>query len=189
MAEEELDQNDQALDENEPSESGGRSLFSIIKVVAFVVTVITIECAIAYLYVPSASLVKAHAEARFGDGADDPDNLEEGQEEEQPTIEVDLGEFSVTGYQPISHTALRIDFHLYATIYEEDQEEFDKRFSMRERTFRDQVISTTRSSPTSDLTDAGLGLIKRKIKDKSNRILGKPLLQTILFSDFSFVEQ
>jgi len=40
-----------------------------------------------------------------------------------------------------------------------------------------------------DLTDAGLGLLKRKILEKSNRILGRPLLQTIIFSEFSFVEQ
>jgi len=34
-----------------------------------------------------------------------------------------------------------------------------------------------------------LGLIKRKILEKSNRTLGKPLLQEILIPDFSFVEQ
>jgi len=40
-----------------------------------------------------------------------------------------------------------------------------------------------------DLADAGLGLVKRKILEKVNQTLGKPLLRTIIFSEFSFVEQ
>jgi hypothetical protein len=31
--------------------------------------------------------------------------------------------------------------------------------------------------------------VKRKIMDKTNRMLGKQLLQTIIFSNFSFIEQ
>jgi hypothetical protein len=34
-----------------------------------------------------------------------------------------------------------------------------------------------------------LGLIRRKILEKSNRTLGKPLLEEVIFSDFSLVEQ
>src|SRR5436853_128840 len=40
-----------------------------------------------------------------------------------------------------------------------------------------------------DLTDAGLGLIKRRILETTNKTLGKPLLQGVVFSEFSFVEQ
>ena len=40
-----------------------------------------------------------------------------------------------------------------------------------------------------DLTDPGLGLLKRRILAKSNDLLGKPLLRSVVFSDFSFVEQ
>ena len=40
-----------------------------------------------------------------------------------------------------------------------------------------------------DLTDAGLGLIKRMILEKSNRALGKPLLHEAIFSRFSFEER
>ena len=55
--------------------------------------------------------------------------------------------------------------------------------------FRDQVIVILRSSDLEDLTDAGLGLIKRKILEKTNPLLGKPYLQAVIFSDFSFIEQ
>ena len=54
----------------------------------------------------------------------------------------------------------------------------------------DPPVAAAAAEPqTTDLTDAGLGLIKRKILEKTNRALGKPLLQTVVFSDFSFVEQ
>ena len=46
-----------------------------------------------------------------------------------------------------------------------------------------------RSADIDDLTEAGLGLIKRKILDKTNRLLAKPYLKKVIFSDFSFVEQ
>jgi hypothetical protein len=43
------------------------------------------------------------------------------------------------------------------------------------------------------LSDFGLGLIERKIErkipQKANRTLGKPLLQSVIFSEFSFIEQ
>jgi flagellar FliL protein len=63
------------------------------------------------------------------------------------------------------------------------------RLEENQHRFREQVIVTVRSSEITDLTDAGLGLVKRKIMDKTNRMLGKQLLQTIIFSDFSFIEQ
>jgi flagellar FliL protein len=40
-----------------------------------------------------------------------------------------------------------------------------------------------------DLTNAGLGLIKRQILEKTNRALGQPLLKEVLFSKFNFVER
>ena len=40
-----------------------------------------------------------------------------------------------------------------------------------------------------DLTDAGLGLIKRQILEKTNRAMGQPLLKEVLFSKFNFVER
>jgi len=104
-------------------------------------------------------------------------------------MEVDLGEFHVVSFQPRSNTTLRIDFHLYGTIHPDDEEKFDLAWQENTHRFRDQVIVTVRGCELSELTDAGLGLIKRRILEKSNRILGKPLLQAVIFSEFSFIEQ
>lgn len=114
---------------------------------------------------------------------------EEAEEAEPPdTLEVDLGEFSVTVYQPVSNSTLRIDFHLFGTVPGEQGKEFAKLFDETKHRFRDQVLMIVRSAEMTDLTDAGLGLIKRRIQDRGNKLLGKPLLQSVIISDFAFIE-
>jgi flagellar FliL protein len=103
--------------------------------------------------------------------------------------EVDLGEFTVTAYQPVSSSTLFISFHLYASVLDKHREDLSKRLDDHKHQVRDNIIVIIRSAEITDLTDAGLGLIKRRILETTNRTLGKPLLQGILFSDFSFVEQ
>jgi flagellar FliL protein len=104
-------------------------------------------------------------------------------------IEVEIGDFSVTSYQPSSEATLRIDFHLFATVPEEGEGLFASQLKRNKNRVREQVIVTMRNAELTDLTDPGLGLIKRRILTKVNRTLGKPLLRTIIISDFSFVEQ
>jgi flagellar FliL protein len=133
------------------------------------------------------------------------------------TREVDLGKFSVTAFQPASNTTLLIDFHLFGTVAVEPGEEhaaasghgggdhgghgghgheapaaddeFSRLFKKNEHRFRDQVITIVRSAELTDYADPSLGLIRRKILEKSNRTLGKPLLREVIFSDFSLIEQ
>ncbi len=103
--------------------------------------------------------------------------------------EVDLGEFDVTAYQPVSSSTLFISFHLYGSVTERQGEEFAKRMEDNKHRIRDNIIVIVRSAEITDLTDAGLGLIKRRILETTNKALGKPLLQGVMFSEFSFVEQ
>jgi flagellar FliL protein len=55
--------------------------------------------------------------------------------------------------------------------------------------FRDMVISEIRHLDNQDLADPGLGLIKRRILEKSNALFGKPILKGLFFPDFSYIEQ
>jgi flagellar FliL protein len=103
--------------------------------------------------------------------------------------EVDLGEFTVTAYQPVSSSTLFISFHLYGSVTERQADEFTKRLDDNKHRIRDNIIVIVRSAEITDLTDAGLGLIKRRILETTNKALGKPLLQGVMFSEFSFVEQ
>jgi len=192
-----MDENQQNQADSTPSPEdatadSGKSRFAFIKIGAFVVSIVLVECVAAYFVLPSPSEVQAMTEARL-DADGNPiiivDDSEEVEEQAKPANEVDLGKFSVTAYQPTSNTTLRIDFHLFGTVLDEDKSDFEERFERKKRRFRDRVIVTVRSSEISDLTDAGLGLIKRKILERTNKELGKPLLQSVIFSDFAFTEQ
>ncbi len=176
--------------EQNPASAAPSSLLGKIKILLFVALVIALECAAAYWYLPSATesaLLAGVAEEKKEESKTSRE--QEAGKKQNDQVEVDLGEFSVTAYQPVSNTTLRIDFHLYGTIEAAEQKEFTIRREENLHRFRDQVIVTVRSSEITDLTDAGLGLVKRKIMDKTNRMLGKPFLQSIIFSDFSFIEQ
>jgi len=177
-------------EEQAPAAVAKTSLFGKIKILLFVALVIAVECVVAYWYLPKTAETAALAGSAVEYKEESKTKAKQDSENEQNRqVEVDLSEFNVTAYQPASNTTLRIDFHLYGTVAAKDQKEFMTRLEENLHRFRGQVLETVRSSEITDLTDAGLGLVKRKIMDKTNRMLGKQLLQTIIFSDFSFIEQ
>jgi flagellar FliL protein len=160
----------------------------------FVLAVIGGECAAAYVltsaYRPSGVAVAAGPVKPVA-GKEKPvkepeDPADKGQTEE---LEVDLGKFDVNSYQPKANTTSIIDFHLYATIASSDKSAFNASIEQNRNRLRDQILVIVRSADLAELTEPGLGLIKRRILEKSNAILGKAFLRTIIFGDFSFTEQ
>lgn len=202
-AEAQADKSTPQTDNNPPS--GGSSVLGRggrLKLAGFVLGLITVEAVAAYFILPVSSDAKTpqlDAEnTASASAAPAPISVPETQID--PTeglgsvpgpndIEVDLGQFSVTAYQPASQTTLRIDFHLWGTVDKSLEQEFQAAWTKSINRLRDQIIVIVRSADLSDLTDAGLGLIKRKILEKVNQTLGKPYLRTVVFSEYSFLEQ
>ncbi len=193
---------------------GGSSPLATIKIVVLAGAIIGAQCVAAYMFLPSPSDAAAMAAAtlpgakdanghqngqktnghksnghKTGSDTKDVEPVEEVDPEKSENIEVDLGQFTVTSFQPSSATTLRIDFHLYGIVSAKHEKEFNRLKEENKHRFRDQVLVTVRSAELSDLTDASLGLLKRRILEKTNRLLGKPLLQGVIFTDFSFIEQ
>ncbi len=177
-----------------PTSDGKPAILSKLILLTVLASIVVAECIAASLILPSAEETAALA----GMQSDDPPPTENsGIMEELAALdaevknqkEVDLGRFTVTAFQPLSNTTMRIDFQLYGTVSKDDEEEFTTAWADSQHRLRDQVIVTVRSSELGDLTDAGLGLIKRRILEKTNRTLGKPYLRSVIFSDFSFIEQ
>lgn len=156
---------------------------------AFIAGVILLECFAAYLLIPSAQEVSNRAEAAVKEQIAAEMTAEKKPDGDAVTREFDLGKFRVSRYQPASNTTINVDFHLWATIKEEDFKEFETRFASSQHRFREQVIVITRNAEVPELTDPGLALIKRQILEKTSTVLGKALVQSIIFSDFSYVEQ
>jgi flagellar FliL protein len=181
-------------------EQGSRraSFLTKLMVLGFIVTVVVAECLATYWLVPMASQGEALAAPpppqAAAKGKSSSKEKEKGKEDkkakEEPAdqTEVDLGEFTVTAFQPSSNNTLRIALHLFGTVAPGDEVEFVTRMKENLHRFRESVIVTLRGAEVNDLTDAGLGLLKRTILEKTNAILGKPLLKLVVFSDFSFVQ-
>ncbi len=180
----------------EETADGGRpkpakgSILGKIMVLGLVVVVVAVECVVAYLCIPAASdsasaasnVAKPPADRNKGEA----ESAEEG--DGPANVEVDLKEYSVTIYQPASNSTLRIDFHLHGIVEAKKQKEFDHLFELNQARFREQVSVVVRGAEMADLTDPSLGLIKRTILEKARTILGKPLLQELVISDYSSLE-
>lgn len=104
-------------------------------------------------------------------------------------VEVELGKFNLMVHEPASNVTLRISFHLVGTVADEESGEFSGLLEKNQHRLRDQVIFEIRNAQMSDLTDPGLGLIKRRILAKTNDLLGHAILKNVVFSEFSFIEQ
>ena len=186
------DKNVDEANEQEAAVKAPSKLKPRLMVFGFMTTVVVFECVGVYMFLPSAAELESIAQA--GDpGIMEPggpegllDNIEEDGEDK---LEVDLGQFSLTSFQPETNTTLRIDFHLWGTVLEDDVGDFDDLRQIHKNRMREQVIMIVRRAVITDLTDPSLALIKRRILEKTNRVLGKPLLQGIVVGDFSFVEQ
>ena len=164
-------------------------MLKTIIVAVVVAAVILMECAFAYILIPSRSDLekwsaeKAAKEAAAGHAA-------QGHKHEgEPEAEVDLGKYNVVVHHPASNVTLRVSFHLIGTVPAKEHHEFEELLAKNQHRLRDQAIFEIRNCQIDDLTDPGLALLKRRILAKSNDLLGKPLLHAVVFSDFSFVEQ
>ncbi len=170
----------------------GGSMVGKLVIAGFMGAVVAIECLLAYLFIPSADEVAALAEQKMAEkmpAAMASEELGNPEKDAALAVEVDLGEYAITVSQPNSNLALRVDFHLFGTVAEEDEAEFKKLYERHLKRFRDQILFEIRNSEVEDLADAALGLIKRRILETSNALFGKPLLRSVVFSQFSYVEQ
>ena len=157
-------------------------------IVAFVVTVVSVQIVIAAIFIPSARSAEK-ANGVLPEPVQDP-SIESliRLNETTPTVEVDLGSFEVTSYQPSSDVTLRVEFQLCGVISEENLSEFKRVYQRRKNRLREQVQIVIRSADPNDLRDSGLGLIKRRLQSKVNCTLGKRLLDGVVIPHISTVE-
>jgi hypothetical protein len=177
-----------------PNGFGGLVVFGLIA------AVIVAECLFSIIYV---SLVVGAIEEEAVSPTNSPAVLEPEPGEDDPLViafnqmakrevgvrEIDLGEFSVSAFEAASNSNLLIAFHLYGTLPIEDEPGCSEHLEAARNRIRDQVIAAIRSAELADLTDPALRSIKQRILVETNRILGRSLLQEVVFSDLIIVEQ
>lgn len=165
------------------------SIVKTLVIAGFVGGVILVECLAAYFLIPSsadvAATAKAHAEEKLKEEEGHHGDEQHG-ESHAASVEVELGKYNITVHRPASDVTLRVNFLLIGTVDEHEHEAFDVLLEKNQHRLRDKIIFEIRNCELSDLTDPGLGLIKRRILAKSNELLGKPILQSVVFSEFAY---
>lgn len=171
-------------------------VMTIVKAVAFVSILVIVQVVGASMLIPSgeetAQLAKKYVAAKHGESESEAEGEEGGHAAHgagQETTEVELGKFNITHFNPASNTTLSIDFELYGSVLAGNEQEFHHLLEKNKIRVREQVIMTLHAAGSKELSDAGLGLIKRQILEKTNRALGHPVLREVLFSKFNFVER
>jgi flagellar FliL protein len=160
-----------------------------IVIAVLVAGVILTECVFAYLLIPSRGQLEKWSTEKAAKEAEHGHAEKEHKHAGEPETEVDLGRYNIVVHHPASNITLRVTFHLIGTVGEKEHHEFEELLAKNQHRLRDQAIFEIRNCRIEDLTDPGLALLKRRILAKSNDLLGKPLLHSVVFSDFSFVEQ
>jgi len=190
------DTQNEAPEASEETPKKGGGIFGLIKVVAIISMVVLVEVVAASVIIPSAQQTESTARQLAAAEQGEITNTEEGATEEEAdpledfdTVEVELGRFNVTRYNPENDTTLVVDFELYGVVLAGDQGDFESQYEKNKVRLREQVIVTLGGAESTDLTDSQLGLLKRRILEKTNRALSKPLVQEVLFSKFNFVER
>ncbi len=171
-------------------------IMKIVKAIAFVSILVIVQVVGASMFIPSAEdtakLAKQYVAATEGESAATGSHEGESHGDEHSsadTVEVDLGTFNITHFNPASNSTLSVDFELFGSVLATDQVEFEHLLEKNKVRLREQVLMTLHAAESKDLSDAGLGLIKRQILEKTNRALGHPMLREVLFSKFNFVER
>jgi len=180
-----------------PTKKKGPGLMTLIKAVAFISVIVLLQVAGASMLIPSAeeTVEIAGKLAKADSQEEEAEATESDIPEEDPLLaagemrEVALGPFHVLSTNIETGSRTNVDFELYGTVLADEESEFFTLFEANEKRIREQVLITLRGTEITDLTDPTLGLIKRKILEKTNRALGKPLLHEAIFSKFSFEER
>ncbi|HMO84040.1 MAG TPA: hypothetical protein PKC18_03870, partial [Lacipirellulaceae bacterium] len=105
------------------------------------------------------------------------------------TREVTLGAYHIVTFNPKTGASLSVDFELFGTVLAGEEAEFSHLYSAHEKRISEQITIAVRGLQADDLTDPGLGLLKRLILEKTNRALGKPLVREAIVSQLSFIER
>jgi len=176
----------------------GPGLMTLIKAVAFVSVIVLLQIAAASMIIPSADETATIAAGLAAANLQEEDPTDTSQEadgdSENPLlaagdmVEVSLGEpFHILSQNIKTGSSTNVDFDLFATVLADEKNDFLDLFTANEHRIREQVQVTVRGADMTDFTDPTLGLIKRRILEKVNRALGKPLLHEV--SKFSFEER
>jgi flagellar basal body-associated protein FliL len=185
---EDLEMADETATETAPSRGGmaGKMIAAVV-----IVLVIVIESVVAFVVTPDpkqiAADVRAEIKAEYEEATPDADLVIS--EDGKPQVEIELGQFDVAIHDAAADTTYHVMCKVVGSVNEEDQPEFTELLANNQNRMRERIMIEFRSASVADLNEAGLGLIKRRILEKSNALLGKPLIKKVIFPEYNYFVQ
>ncbi len=180
--------------EEAPKKSG---LMGLVKAVAILSTLVIVQVVAAAFIIPTPqdteNLARNLAVAKTGQevasSASEEGHVGAIAAPEDNLVEMSIGQYSITRYNVEADKTVNIDFEVYGTVLATEQDEYAALFESNQNRIREQVNLTIHAAEPSELTDRGLGLIKRRILERTNRALGKPLVREVFLTRFNFVQR
>ena len=136
-----------------------------------------------FLLGPSPS---AHAE---GHGAEKAASVEEIVEGVEVTLKLDLGTIELVNVEPTRGRISRMSFDLHLTFLPDTDPKAIKALDGWHHRLREQVIVGVRATEIVDIIDPDLKRFRKQILYRINRMLGKPIVNDVLFANFTFFNE
>lgn len=182
---------DKAPEEQAPAPAGV-GLMGKVAIGGVVGIFVLVESIVAYSMLPNPDAIATKVREEIKneltektEEADDPKNKEDQTNFE----EVEIGKFNIAVHQTAANTTLTISCTIMATVDKDEKAEFDTLLENNKNRLRERIIIEFRSAEVDDLKDAGLGLLKRRILEKSNLLLGKPFIKSVMFPEYNYYQQ
>jgi flagellar basal body-associated protein FliL len=168
--------------------TGGRLSNKLLLIVGLIVLFLMAQIGIiCYFFLPPATTaVEPEARSKepvaaVGTPAED-DSAE--------LAEVEIGDnFRCTNSKAAANSVIHINLKLVALVASRDKIAFSEQVKLHEGRIRQAIIEVARSSSLENLNDPNLSTIKRLIKEKINKVLGKSYILEVVISDFTTMEQ
>lgn len=177
---------EQTGDAENPSSGGKFSLNGkTIKIGGLLLSVMLVQVAIGYFLLPGA-----------GDSdVDDPAAVPAPEEEaasvdKTDIVEVEVGTFNSTNSKAVEGTDIHVSFAVSATVSSKNQATFEDAIkNIHPARVRQAIERVTRSSSIENLNDPDLDVLKRKIREDVNKVLGKSYIIEVIVSDYKTMHQ
>jgi len=105
------------------------------------------------------------------------------------TVEVEVGEFRTSNTSAAPDVVLHIEFQLCLHTSQDAVAELRTLLEKRKFLVRETVATVGRRATYKDLGEPSLGSLKRQLKDRLGRVLGKELVQGVIISNFNMFQQ
>ncbi len=179
---------------NQEETKKGPGIMGLVKAVGFVGVLVVVELVAASMLMPSAEDTEQLArKLAIASKGEDTSEAEEGAENiidpTEDTVEVELVGDNITRFDPDSDKTMNVDFLVFGVVLASEADAFNSAFEGNKSRIREQIIMTMHAAKATDLSSPGLGLIKRQILEKTNRALGKPYINEVVFTKINFVER